>query len=71
MPLFYFPVYDPNSQPTLRGKRRVSAKGWSALRPLNMAPMLPAEAVEKMKPAPLDSDRIFTARDRGIRFGDD
>jgi hypothetical protein len=30
-----------------------------------------AEAVEKMKSAPLDSYRIFTARDMGIRFDDD
>jgi 6-phosphofructokinase 1 len=30
-----------------------------------------AEAVEKTKPVPLDSDSILTARDLGVSFGDD
>jgi len=42
-----------------------------ALRPPTMVAVPLAEAVEKMKLVPLDSDQIFTARDMGISLGDD
>jgi len=41
-----------------------------ALRPPDMVAVPLAEAVEKMKSVPLDSDSILTARDMGISFGD-
>ena len=49
------------------GKRNVMV----ALRPPDMVAVPLAEAVEKMKSVPLDSDSILTARDMGISFGDD
>ena len=42
-----------------------------ALRPPTTVAVPLAEAVEKMKSVPLDSDSILTARDMGISFGDD
>jgi ATP-dependent phosphofructokinase / diphosphate-dependent phosphofructokinase len=42
-----------------------------ALRPPDMVAVPLAEAVEKMKAVPLNSDTILTARDLGISFGDD
>jgi len=49
------------------GRRNVMV----ALRPPDMVAVPLAEAVEKMKSVPLDSDSILTARDMGISFGDD
>jgi 6-phosphofructokinase 1 len=48
------------------GRRNVMV----ALRPPDMVAVPLAEAVEKMKSVPLDSDSILTARDMGISFGD-
>ena len=48
------------------GRRNVMV----ALRPPDMVAVPLAEAVEKMKAVPLDSDSILTARDMGISFGD-
>jgi 6-phosphofructokinase 1 len=42
-----------------------------SLRPPNMVAVPLAEAAEKMKSVPLDSDQISTARDMGISFGDE
>ena len=49
------------------GKRNVMV----AANPPTMVAVPLAEAVQKMKTVPLDSDSIMTARDMGISFGDD
>ena len=49
------------------GKRNVMV----ASRPPLMAAVPLAEAIEKMKAVPLDSDSILTARDMGIHFGNE
>lgn len=48
------------------GRRNVMV----ALHPPNMVAVPLEQAVVKMKPVPLDSDQIITARDMGISFGD-
>jgi len=67
MPLFHFLVTTQTHHPTPRGKRRVAQRDGQP----NMAAVPLEEAVEKMRSVPLDSDRILTARDMGISFGDD
>lgn len=42
-----------------------------ALRPPTTVAVPLADAIEKMKAVPMDSDSILTARDMGISFGDD
>ena len=49
------------------GKRNVMV----AANPPTMVAVPLAEAVQKMKTVPLDSDSIMTARDMGISFGDE
>ncbi len=49
------------------GRRNVMV----ALRPPDTVAVPLAEAVEKMKSVPLESDSILTARDMGISFGDE